>query len=83
MSEHNIINPSQFGFQSGISTQSAIIHLTEKIYHNLNFYLLTLGIFIDFSKAFDTVNQNILLMKLEKYGITGTALRLFKSYLSN
>ena len=83
LNEYNLINPSQYGFQSGISTQNAILHLTEQIYHNLHLYRSTLGVFIDFSKAFDTVNRDILLMKLEKYGITGTALDLFRSYLSN
>ena len=58
---YNIINPSQFGFQSGISSQDAIIYLTEKLYNNLNNFSSSIGIYIDFSKAFDTVNRSILL----------------------
>ena len=78
----NIINPSQFGFHSVISTQDAIIYLTEKMYSNLNNFSLSIGIYIDFSKALNTVNRSIILRKLEKYGTMGTALNLFQSYLS-
>lgn len=44
--------------------------------------LITLGIFVDYSKAFDSINHNILIQKLSCYGIRGTALSLIKSYLS-
>ena len=64
LDEHHIIDPNQCGFQKGISTQDAIINLTERIYQNLKDRLSTLAVFIDFSKAFDTVNRSILLRKL-------------------
>ena len=79
----NLFNPSQFGFRSGISTQDAIIFLSEAIYSNLNDRSSTIGVFIDFSKAFDTVNRKILLRKLYAYGIRGIALELIASFLTD
>lgn len=55
----------------------------EYILNNFESQRLTLGIFIDFSKAFDTVNHKILIAKLEHYGVRGHALNLIKSYLSS
>ena len=78
-----LFNEVQFGFQSGISTQDAIIYLTEKIYANLHSQISTLAVYIDFSKCFDTINRAILIRKLELYGVRGIALDLFKSYLSD
>ena len=80
---NNLFNDVQFGFLTGKSTQDAIIHVTEKIYDNLNNHLSTLAVFIDFSKCFDTLNRDILVKKLEMYGIRGISLEFFKSYLSN
>ena len=81
-SRNNLFNKFQFGFQTGVSTQDAILHLTEKIYDNFNHFISTLAIYIDFSKCFDTLNRPILLKKLEAYGIKGIPLSLFRSYLS-
>lgn len=78
-----LLNNVQFGFQSGISTQDAIIHLTEIIYSNLNNENSTLAVYIDFSKCFDTINHSILLRKLEAYGIRGLPLALLTSYLTD
>lgn len=79
----NIIAPQQFGFQKGLSTELAVTNFTEKIYDSLNNKKTTVAIFIDLSKAFDTVNHAILLKKLEVYGIRGVALSLLTSYLTN
>ena len=65
------------------STEHALIELVDQIRSSIGENKMTCGIFIDLSKAFDTVNHQILLHKLEHYGIHGKALELFKSYLSN
>ena len=80
---NNLFNNTQFGFQKNVSTQDAILHLTEQVYINLNNYLSTLAVYVDFSKCFDTLNREILLKKLELYGIRGIPLGLFSSYLSD
>ena len=59
------------------------MQLVDQINCNFEKNLYTLGIFIDFSKAFDTVDHKILITKLENYGVKGTNLLSFKSYLKN
>ena len=73
----------QFGFRTGHSTDHALISLTQTIKSSLDKNRFGCGIFIDLQKAFDTVNHDIFLKKLEHYGIRGTALSWFQSYLSN
>ena len=80
---NDIINSSQYGFRAGHSTLHALINATENINRSLDEKLHTLGIFIDFSKAFDTVNHNILCDKLLHYGIRGNMHKLLENYLSN
>ena len=82
-SRNKLLNQCQFGFLAGMSTQDAILSLTEKVYDNLENKLSTLAIYIDFSKCFDTLNRSILLKKLEIYGIRGIPLALFRSYLTD
>ena len=80
-SENNIIYPLQFGFRQQYSTFHALISLTEDIRKNLDNGNLGCGIFVDLQKAFDTVEHDILLAKLEHYGIRGMENNWFKSYL--
>ena len=64
------------------STINALIEITEKIKESIDKGKFGCGIFIDLRKAFATVNHNILLMKMEHYGITDSALLWFQSYLN-
>lgn len=81
--KHQILNQFQFGFRKGKSTEQAIIEITENLRKSIDNNLYTCGVFLDFAKAFDTVNHQILLMKLEKYGIRGVPLNWFSNYLNN
>ena len=65
------------------STSHALIDLVEYIYKSLDENKFVFGIYIDLKKAFDTVNHDIMLSKLQHYGIRGSALEWFESYLSN
>ena len=80
---HNVLHENQFGFRKNNSIIFALIQITEKIKESIDKGNFGCGIFIDLRKAFDTVNHEILLLKLEHCGIRGTMLNWFKSYLCN
>ena len=81
--DFNILYKYQFGFRENHSTELALIEMVDEIKLSLDRKNMTCGMFLDLSKAFDTVNHNILIHKLDHYGIRGKALDLLKSYLGN
>lgn len=83
LNSNEILSNKQYGFRKKSNTLSATIDLITELKTNLDKKHIGLGIFIDLKKAFDTVSHTILLKKLENIGITGIALNMYKSYLSN
>ena len=83
VSQEQILYLKQFVLHSGHSTEHAILQLANQIYESFENNLYTLGVFIDLSEVFDTVNHSIILKKLEIYGIHGKNLGWFKSSLRN
>ena len=83
LEKNEILFHGQFGFRSNHSTNHAILLITDKIQKAIERKLYSCGIFLDLSKAFDTVNHDILLKKFENCGMRGIAKQWFCSYLSN
>ena len=79
---HESLYELQYGFRKNHSTNHALINITESIREALDNNKTVCGIFVDFQKAFDTVNHDILLQKLDYYGVGGCINSWFKSYLS-
>ena len=83
LSDHNILSNCQYGFRSGHSTELALIDAVDKLHSALQSKKQSIGIFLDLSKAFDTIDHQILLQKLSHYGVRGSVNLWFKSYLSS
>ena len=79
----NVIYDNQFGFRKNHSTSYAINYSIDKILKEIEKMKHIIGIFIDLSKAFDTIDHKKLLIKLEHYGIRRNCYKLLASYLSN
>jgi retron-type reverse transcriptase len=75
--KYKILYEYQFGFRKGYSTEQAILEITDNLRNYLDNNQIVRGLFLDLSKAFDTVNHEILLAKMDKYGIRGEPLKWF------
>ena len=83
LDRYDILYKHQYSFQRGKSTEHAILDLHNNIIKAVESREKSCSIFLDFAKAFDTVNHDIVLEKLKYYGIRGLPINWFKSYLSD
>jgi hypothetical protein len=82
INDNNILHKFQFGFREGYNTSLALVTLVDRISSAVHNNEFVLGLFLDFKKAFDTINHEGLLAKLNKYGIRGIASDWLKDYLN-
>ena len=83
LTDYNLLHNNQFGFRRNHSTPMALIQLANNNASSMDNKETTVGVFLDLSKAFDTIDHHILLDKLDRYAIRGPALEWIKGYLTN
>ena len=81
--KNKIVSKHQNGLSKNRSTELAVIELVDKITKAIDKGEYTISIFLDLSKAFDTITHKILIKTLERYGIRGMCLKWFENYLEN
>ena len=77
------LSPFQYGFRKNHSTQDAVTYFTDCIRKDIDEGCVTPAVFVDFRKAFEIVNHQLLLKKLPGYGIKNHELRWFENYLTS
>ena len=82
-SENKLFSTQQYGFRPNRSTKLAALELMDRNIDNMNKSRCPINIYVDLSKAFDSLDHNILLSKLKFYGLDDKAINLLRSYLSN
>ena len=80
---HKMLCNNQFGFRPGRSTEGALQAAVLSVYGALDSGSVSLDVFLDLSRAFDSLNRDVFIFKLSKYGIINRELAWFKSYLTN
>ena len=83
LSTYDILTKKQHGFRTGFSTNTALITLTDFLYKALDNHKYSAGVFLDLSKAFDTIDHTVLLEKLKWYGFRGHSNAILSDYLQN
>ena len=83
MNENLILNDNQYGFRSGLSTSHAITYYVKYIIDGMNNKKVTAAVYLDFAPAFDSVNYDILLLKLRDMGISNMLIKWISGYLGN
>lgn len=81
-SKHKMLPSRQHGFRKGCSTESALLMQKEIIQNNIESDKPTLGVFVDYSKAFNSISRRTLLEKLYRYGVRGMPHLLLESYIT-
>ena len=79
---HKLLSNQQYGFRPNRSTELATLELMDRNINNMNENFSPVNIYLDLSKAFDSLIYNILLSKLKYYGLQSNALQLIKSYIT-
>lgn len=80
---HSLINNKQYGFQTGKSTTTLLCNFSEFVNSKLNCNKIILALFIDYSKAFDTIRHDKMLNILSDIGVRGKMLKWFENYLKD
>ena len=82
LTQHDLLSIYQSGFWKKLSTETAIVYLTDYILEHMDRQMITGAVYIDLKKAFHLVDHEYLLFKLEHYGVRGSSLDWFRNYLT-